>query len=516
MCRPGCWRRVAHADLASRWAGRARVVNTYGPTETTVMATAGAVDAGIGPQDRPPTIGRPLNNVRTYVLDDLLQPVPPGVTGELYVAGPGVARGYVGRPGLTAERFVACPWSTGERMYRTGDLTRWTPEGELLFAGRADAQVKIRGFRVELGEVETVLAEHEAVAHAAVTARDNRLVGYVVPAADTVDIPDVRAYLLGRLPEFMVPTALIMLDAMPLTVNGKVDRAALPAPDFADRPTGREAETDTERRLCALFAEVLGVERVGAEVSFFELGGDSLLAMRLVARVRAVLDVEVGIGELFAEPSVAGLARLVDGAVATEGPTLRAWERPGVVPLSFAQQRMWFLNRLEATVPGAAAAYNLPLVLRLSGALDVGALEAALGDVADRHESLRTVFPDNDGVPYQHLLTGADARPALRVVECGDDRVEDVLAGHLRCGFDLRVEVPWRVWLVVVGGGEFVLSVVAHHVAVDGWSMGVLARDGGWRMRRGVGVGCRSGVCWGAVRGLRVVAAGGVGGSGRC
>ncbi|MDN0200181.1 amino acid adenylation domain-containing protein [Streptomyces sp. S.PNR 29] len=468
------------ADLASRWAGRARVWNTYGPTEATVMATAGAVDAGIGPQDRPPAIGRPLNNVRTYVLDDLLQPAPPGVTGELYVAGPGVARGYVGRPGQTAERFVACPYAPGERMYRTGDLARWTAEGELLFAGRADEQVKIRGFRVEPGEVQTVLAGHGSVAQAAVVVRDNRLVGYVVPAADTVDVRDVRAYLSQRLPEFMVPT-LVELDALPLTVNGKLDRAALPAPDFADRAAGRAPETDTERHLCGLFAEVLGLERVGAEASFFDLGGDSLLAMRLLARVRAVLDVELGIGELFAEPSVAGLARVVDAGHGLGGSrtVVRAWERrPDVLPLSFAQQRMWFLNRLEETVPGAAAAYNLPLVLRLSGDLDVDALEAALGDVAERHESLRTVFPDVDGTPYQHILSGEDARPALPVVECGDaDRLQDVLAEHLRCGFDLRVDVPWRVWLVMAGPGEFVLSVVAHHVAVDGWSMGVLARD---------------------------------------
>ncbi|RZB19436.1 hypothetical protein StrepF001_11510 [Streptomyces sp. F001] len=474
-----------------------------------MMATAGAVDAGIGAGDEAPSIGRPLANVRTFVLDHFLRPVPPGLVGELYLAGPGLARGYAGRPGLTGERFVACPWGAGGRMYRTGDLARWTAEGELRFAGRADAQVKIRGFRVEPSEVETVLAGHPGVTQAAVVVRDKRLVSYVVPTGDGLDLADLQAYVAGRLPEFMVPT-MVMLDALPLTVNGKVDRAALPAPDLTGTGAGRGPGTPLEEVLCALFAEVLGVERVGAEVSFFELGGDSLLAMRLVARVRAVLDVEVGIRELFAEPSVAGLARVVgSGAGRGDGVELRAWERPGVVPLSFAQQRMWFLNRLEATVPGAAAAYNLSLVLRLSGSLDVGALEAALGDVADRHESLRTVFPDNDGVPCQHLLDSTEGRPPLTVVGLADgESVEDVLAEHLRCGFDLRVEVPWRVWLVV-GGGEFVLSVVAHHVAVDGWSMGVLARDVGVAYAARCGGGCRSGVLGCSTRITRC-------GSGRC
>ncbi|MFE0179042.1 amino acid adenylation domain-containing protein, partial [Streptomyces sp. NPDC059002] len=484
------------ADLASRWTGQARVWNTYGPTETTVMATAGPVDAGVGPGDASPSIGRPLSNVRTYVLDGFLQPVAVGATGELYIAGPGVARGYVGRPGLTAERFVACPFGAGSgdgsgdgdgggRMYRTGDLARWTFDGQLLFAGRADEQVKIRGFRVEPGEVEAVLAAHPAVRQAAVVVRedrpgDKRLIGYVVPDGGRDLSPqDVRSHVTAQLPEFMVPAAVLVLDALPLTVNGKLDRAALPAPDFASRVTGREPRTQTEEILCGLFAEVLGLEWVGIEDGFFDLGGDSLLGMRLVARVRAVLEMEVGIGELFGAPTVEGLARFVSvGEGAGVGRVaLRAGVRPGVVPLSFAQQRMWFLNRLEETVPGAAAAYNLPLVLRISGALDVAALEAALGDVADRHESLRTVFPDVGGVPFQKVLDGDAGRPPLTVVRADEDRVAELLAGQLAEGFDLRVDVPWRVWLLAVGPGEFVLSVVAHHVAVDGWSMGVLARD---------------------------------------
>ncbi|MGW2232311.1 AMP-binding protein, partial [Streptomyces formicae] len=350
------------ADLAGRWTGRARVWNTYGPTEATVITTAGPVAGDIRPQDAPPPIGRPLGNVKTYVLDGHLRPLPAGVTGELYVAGPGVARGYVGRPGLTAERFVACPFGAGGRMYRTGDLARWTSDGELLFAGRADEQVKIRGFRVEPGEVEAVLAGHPGVRQAAVVVRedrpgDKRLIGYVVPEGTGSATPqELRAYLAEALPDYMVPAAVLDLDVLPLTANGKLDRTALPAPDFAGAGGGRGPATAVEEVLCGLFGEVLGLGRVGADVSFFDLGGDSLAGMRLVARARAVLDVEVGIGELFGAPTVEGLARLVGEGSGVARVALRPYVRPDVVPLSFAQQRMWFLNRLEETVPGAAAA----------------------------------------------------------------------------------------------------------------------------------------------------------------
>ncbi|MEV0126827.1 amino acid adenylation domain-containing protein, partial [Streptomyces sp. NPDC050703] len=302
------------ADLASRWTRRARVWNTYGPTEATVMATAGPVAPGITASDEPPPIGRPLGNVRLHVLDSHLRPVAPGVVGEAYIAGPGVARGYVGRPGLTAERFVACPFGAGGRMYRTGDLARWTADGQLLFAGRSDEQVKIRGFRVEPGEVEAALSARPEVRRAVVVVRedrpgDRRLVAYLVPEArHEIDPRKIRAEAALRLPEHMVPAAVLVLDALPLTVNGKLDRAALPAPDFTARTSGREPRTQTEEILCGLFGEVLGLEWVGADDGFFDLGGDSLLAMRLIARVRAVFDVEVGIGELFGAPSVAGLA----------------------------------------------------------------------------------------------------------------------------------------------------------------------------------------------------------------
>ncbi|MFD4511750.1 amino acid adenylation domain-containing protein, partial [Streptomyces sp. NPDC058457] len=281
------------AGLAARWRAAARLWNTYGPTEATVISTAVLLEEGITGEDAPPAIGRPLPNVRTYVLDAFLRPVPVGVTGELYVAGAGLARGYIGRPDLTAERFVACPFGDGERMYRTGDLARWTVEGQLEFVGRADEQVKIRGFRVELGEVEAVLAAHPEVERAVATVRDGRLAGYVV-SSSAVASEELRAYVAAKLPEYMVPSVVVVLDAFPLTANGKVDRSALPVPDHALMLT-RAPATPTEEVLSALFAEVLGREQIGAEDSFFDLGGDSLLVMRLITRIRSVLDVALGV-----------------------------------------------------------------------------------------------------------------------------------------------------------------------------------------------------------------------------
>ncbi|WP_220189238.1 non-ribosomal peptide synthetase, partial [Streptomyces phytophilus] len=364
------------ADLASRWTGQAQVWNTYGPTEATVITTATPLDADIAPSDPPPPIGRPIGNTRVYVLDDFLRPVPPGVTGEVYIAGPGLARGYIGRGGLTAERFVACPFEPGARMYRSGDLAAWTADGQLAFLGRADEQVKIRGFRVEPGEVEAVLAAHPDVSQAAVVVRedrpgDRRLIAYVVPGGPAADIDAVREHAATRLPAHMVPTAVLVLESLPLTPNGKLDRAALPAPDFAGRATGRAPEGEAEEALCALFAEVLGVERVGADDNFFDLGGDSGLAMRLAGRVREDFAAELNMRQFFGAPTPVGVARML---ASKTRPALRAVEHPDEVPASAGQLRTWLMSRLAED----SAAYRTSVALRLTGELDRDALGAAL------------------------------------------------------------------------------------------------------------------------------------------
>lgn len=457
-----------------------KVINLYGPTETTVWATAATL---VGRAGTPP-IGRPLANSRVYVLDAGLRPVPVGITGELYIAGTGLARGYLQRPGLTAQRFVADPFgAAGTRMYRTGDLTRWRPDGDLEFVGRVDDQIKLRGYRIEPGEIETVLTSHPDVAQATVIARQDRpdekwLVAYVVAAERRCRAEVLRAFLRQRLPEYMVPAAIVMLDALPLTPNGKVDRAALPAPEFESAGAGRAPNTPQEQILCELFAGVLGLARVGVDDDFFDLGGHSLLATRLIARVRATLGAELELRALFETPTPAGVAARLDNA----GPVRLALTRcerldvvPGVpgVPLSFAQLRLWFLHQVE----GPSATYNIPLALRLSGKVNHRALQAALGDVVARHESLRTVLPQVQGVPYQRVLDTDSACPQLTVIQASETDLPRMLASSARYGFDLAVEPPMRAESFVLSPDEQVLLVVMHHIACDGWSLHPLAAD---------------------------------------
>ncbi|MFI5572519.1 amino acid adenylation domain-containing protein, partial [Streptomyces sp. NPDC051740] len=450
------------------------LVNMYGITETTVHVSVRALDSVTWTGQHRSLIGVGIRDLRVYVLDDALRPAPAGVAGEMYVAGAGLARGYLNRPGLTAERFVACPFGApGERMYRTGDLARWTADGELEYLGRADDQVKIRGFRIELGEIESVVLAHPRIAQAAVVVRedrpgDRRLVAYAVPDGGTLDTASVRDRLAAELPEYMVPSAVVPLAALPLTVNGKLDRRALPAPEYgtSDAAGHRAPRSPREEILCGLFAEVLGVERVGIDDGFFDLGGHSLLATRLVNRIRATLGAELSVRDLFETPSVAGLAPVLDAtASGTIRPLSRA-ERPERLPLSFAQRRLWFLHRFE----GPSATYNIPLALRLTGDLDRAALEAALADVVARHEALRTVFAEDEQGPYQVVLD--QARPALHTVT---DETE--LHAAARYAFDLGVELPLRAVLFSHDDREHVLLVVLHHIAGDGRSTLSFAHD---------------------------------------
>ncbi|HEY5985399.1 MAG TPA: amino acid adenylation domain-containing protein, partial [Streptosporangiaceae bacterium] len=474
-------------EVAARWSAGRVLFNSYGPTETTVDAAVWRCS----PDSAEVLIGQPIVNTRAFVLDRRLCPVPAGVAGELYVAGANLARGYLGRAGLTGERFVACPFGDGgERMYRTGDLARWTADGQLVFAGRADDQVKLRGFRVEPGEVEAALAAHPGVGHAVVVVRedtpgDKRLVAYVVPAADGDGRDEaaaggaeelaraVRERAAERLPEYMVPSAVVVLDALPLTANGKIDRKALPAPDYAAGSPGGMPATVQEEILCQVFAEVLGLERVGVDDSFFDLGGHSLLAIRLVSRIRVVLGAELSVRALFEAPTPAGLAGQLAGA-APARLALVARARPDRVPLSFAQQRLWLVCQLE----GQGAMYNMPAAVRLSGDLDAAALGAALGDLVRRHEVLRTIFPaDEDGQPYQHILEADELDLELLVTEVAEADLEGAVAAAVGQPFDLAVEVPWRVRLLQPSPQDYVLVLVVHHIAGDAWSTGVLARD---------------------------------------
>ncbi|MEU7579736.1 non-ribosomal peptide synthase/polyketide synthase [Streptomyces sp. NPDC041068] len=468
---------------------RVTIVNAYGPTETTVNCT----EFRIGPRDKVPSgpvpIGRPFWNMRAYVLDAHLNLVPTGAVGELYMSGGQLARGYLGRAGLTAERFVANPFEPGARMYRTGDLARWRPDGQLEYVGRSDEQVKIRGFRVEPDEIAAALLTHPAVDQAVVVARETeanaQLIGYVV-AADahgaaeqgTVDNAALRAYLAGRLPEHMVPAAVVAIDAVPLTPNGKVDRRALPAPDFGTAG-GRAPRTPQEETLCALFADVLHLDRVSIDDSFFDLGGHSLLATRLVSLIRTELGVEIPIGVVFDTPTVAGLAAHLELGGTARTP-LAPMARPDMVPLSFGQRRLWVLDRLE----GPTAAYNWPFALRMSPSLDEDALRTALRDLVERHEPLRTVFPEVGGEPHQVVLAAADAPLDLRVEQVAPDRLHQAVQEEIGRPFSLHSTPPVRASLFVPdtesadGAPEGpVLVIVMHHTASDGASRAPLMKD---------------------------------------
>ncbi|WP_370740988.1 condensation domain-containing protein, partial [Streptomyces sp. Ncost-T10-10d] len=367
-------------------------------------------------------------------------------------------------------------------MYRSGDIARWRRDGQLEFLGRGDEQLKVRGFRIEPAEVEAVIAGHPQLAQVAVVAREDvpgdvRLVAYVVvddPDGDLDGLPDrVCAFAAGRLPEYMVPSAAVVLDALPLTGNGKLDRKALPAPELSGGAgSGRGPADERERVLCEAFAEVLRVPEVGVDDDFFALGGHSLLAVRLTSRIRAALGVEVEVRALFEAPTVAGLAaRLTGGEVARKA--LAAMERPELVPLSFAQRRLWFISRLE----GPSASYNIPVALRLAGEIEREALNAALRDVIGRHEVLRTVFDTVDGEPYQRIIRPDDLAWEMEVVEVAATDLEDAVSAAFGHTFDLAAQVPFRAWLFKTGAGEHVLVLVTHHIASDGWSKGPLARD---------------------------------------
>ena len=463
--------------------GTPRLINMYGTTETTVHASFRQIGVGDVASNASP-VGVPLANLSFFVLDGWLRAVPAGVVGELYVAGAGVGVGYVGRAGLTSSRFVACPFGgSGVRMYRTGDLVRWGADGQLDYVGRADEQVKIRGYRIELGEVRAALARCDGVDQAVVIVRedrpgDKRLVGYVTGSvAGAVDPAGIRATLGERLPQYMVPSAVVVVAGLPLTVNGKLDKRALPAPQYQDAEEYQAPSSLTEEMLAGIYAQVLGVERVGVDDSFFDLGGDSLLATRLVAAVNSSFDVDLGVRVVFEAPTVAQLALSVDESNAGgQSAPLVAVERPAVVPLSFAQNRLWFIDQLH----GPSPMYNMATALRLSGTLHADALGQALADVVGRHESLRTLYPAVEGEPRQLVVPVEQADFGWQVVDSigwPSARLKDAIDAVVRQPFVLETDVPLRATLFRIADDEHVLAMVVHHIAADGWSIAPLARD---------------------------------------
>ncbi|MGH3854188.1 MAG: amino acid adenylation domain-containing protein, partial [Pseudonocardiaceae bacterium] len=472
---------VCGAELVARWAPNRRMINSYGPTETTVVASW-TPPLAPGP-DRPP-IGSPILNTRLYVLDHRLRPVPVGVAGELYIAGAGLARGYLGRAGLTAARFVANPFGDpGERMYHSGDLARWTPSGQVEFAGRADEQIKIRGFRVEPGEIESVLRAHVGISAVVVVARADqpgvkRLVAYVVPAADTApSSADLRNHVAGVLPDYMVPAAFVVLDELPLGPTGKLDRKALPAPDGRTDPVAGYVppRSATERTLAEIWAQVLGVDRVGVHDNFFELGGDSILSIQVMSRVRVIFGVELSPRVLFVDPTVAGLAVAVAGSVVSDSGSIAVVDRVGELPLSFAQQRLWFLDEFA---PGGSG-YVTAFAVRLHGQLDLDALSGAWNAVVARHESLRTTFETVEGRGVQVIHPPSEVAVPVRDLSelPATEREEElrrVVGVATRLGFELASGPLLRVNVVRLGPVEHVLTVAMHHIVTDGWSLGVL------------------------------------------
>jgi amino acid adenylation domain-containing protein len=462
--------------------------NHYGPTEATVNTTVARVRPG-----EPVTIGRPVGNVRVYLLDASGAPVPVGVPGELYVGGAGVSRGYLGRPDLTADRFVPDPFAgePGARMYRSGDRVRRRADGELEYVGRVDFQVKVRGFRIELGEIEAVLERHPGVRAAAVAVREDapgasRLVGYVVPQGAAPPTPaELRLHLAERLPEYMVPGAIVLLVALPLGPNGKLDRRALPAPD-ASSGAADDAfvapRSPAEEILAGIWSEVLKLDRVGAHDNFFEIGGHSLLATRVVSRIRQAFGAEVPLRAVFEAPTLAGLAERVEAALHVgsggQAPPIRRIPRGGPLPVSFSQQRLWFIQQMEPE----SAAYNMPHALRVRGPLDVGALERSFDALRARHETLRTVFAAVDGEPVQ--LVGEPEHVALPVTDLrafpGESREAEVrrrVQEEAGLPFDLAAGPLMRVRLLRLDAEEWTLLITMHHIVGDGWSNGILVRE---------------------------------------
>ncbi|MEW5957721.1 MAG: amino acid adenylation domain-containing protein, partial [Chloroflexota bacterium] len=472
-----------------------RLVNTYGLTEATAVTTmcdlSGLAESDPAWQEVP--IGRPIANTQVYLLNKNLEAVPIGAPGEIYIGGVGVARGYLNRPELTAQKFIANPFShkPGDKLFQTGDLARYLPNGNIEFLGRLDWQVKLRGYRIELGEIEATLVQHPAIQEAVVLLREDRpghkrLVAYVIPAPATeLRDSEFSTFLKQRLPEYMVPRVYVRLTALPLTPNGKVNRQALPAP-ADERPELAETyvapQTPLEQTLAEIWADVLGLSPVGVADNFFELGGHSLLAARVISRLNQSLGVELPVRSLFEHPTIARLAAQIKPLAQvwphSTGLDIKPVSAQAELPLLFAQEQLWFLEQLIAR----PAVYHIPAVMRISGPLQVRALEQSFNELARRHHALRTNFRLTNGQPRQVIApTTPFALPRVNLTGLAEAEQEAetgrLIQAEIEPPFNLIEGPLWRVKLVRLAENEHILVLTIHHIVFDEWSMGVLLRE---------------------------------------
>ena len=477
--------------VTSFWQQRTphtRLINEYGPTETVV----GCCIYEVGKQNFPGgniPIGRPIANTELYILDNHLQPVPIGVVGELYIGGAGVARGYLNRPELTSERFIDNPFNES-KLYKTGDLACYLPNGNIEFLGRIDNQVKIRGFRIELGEIEAVLSTHPQIQQAVVIATEEipgnkRLVAYIVASDKSLTANQLREFLKQKLPEYMVPAAFVTLDTLPLTPNGKVDRKALPRPDgeITRKQEYVAPRTPSEEIIANIFADVLGVKNVGIHDNFFELGGHSLLATQLISRLRLAWELDIPLRVIFESPTVAQLDQALTHLRTTNSslslpPIQTRQTHTEQLPLSWAQERLWFLNQLE----GESATYNIPGAIRISGNLDINALQQALSEIVRRHEVLRTSFCTVDGKPIQVIHPVSTINIKVVDLQQHPEKERQTLLQQLAqqeaiTPFDLEIAPLTRCNLLCLDATRYVLLLTMHHIVSDGWSLGVLIQE---------------------------------------
>ncbi|MBW4556597.1 MAG: amino acid adenylation domain-containing protein [Trichormus sp. ATA11-4-KO1] len=462
--------------------------NMYGPTETTIWSAASEVKT----DSEVVSISQPIANTQLYILDQYNQLVPVGVAGELHIGGDGLARGYFLRPDITAEKFIPHPYAKniGERLYKTGDLARYLPNGEIEYIGRIDYQVKVRGFRIELGEIEAVINQYPAVRETIVTVREDEvdsqsLVAYVVPQVQQrLVTTELRRFLESKLPSYMIPGAVVMLEALPLTPNGKVDRKALPAPDLTLLSSVNllTATTPIENLLTGIWAEVLGINQIGVEQNFFELGGHSLIATRVISQIRQVFQVELPLSYLFAKPTIAGLAKEIEKAIqansGVEQTNIERVERSPQLPLSFAQQRLWFLDQLEPN----NSAYNIFHAVRIQGSLNIVALKQSFQEIVQRHEALRTSFQTIDGQPIQVIAPILNLSiPVIDLSECSlleqELEIHQLATQEAQQPFDLTQCPLLRVTLVQLHAQEYIILLTIHHIVSDAWSMGILVEE---------------------------------------